>query len=242
MYAQLVHFLNTEQYIAPMLDQIVNARPLYHYNAITVDIRPPHHTLDHDNENIHINFINSLLSSNDPNSIQKGIFCTVYWAFINRNHGNAIQRSNEVNQNLPNNFQNIINDIKRHIVQEDYSQALQITIQLNGIGYSTGTKIVTFLNPNNCGVLDSVIANKVNLENLNFDGNNNLFTGIGMANGYITNSNNNIELYQRYCSWLSITSHFVNKQLRVNNWRAIDIERALYAIALDANNQLLMAA
>lgn len=115
-----------------------------------------------------------------------------------------------------------------HIRADQYSEALKLLRHLPQLGIPFASKICTFLVPEKCGVIDSVIAEKYPAFGFSVTG-----------KGYVKNSSSNSNLYGSYCSFLQEQAEMLNLegeallwQDRDNvrrYWRAADVERALYS-------------
>jgi len=98
--------------------------------------------------------------------------------------------------------------------------------ELPGLQFAFASKVVAFLRPETCGVIDSIIAGKFNK------------FGFALAGKYVRNSRENGNRYDAYCDFLTNTAAGLNAQGEHlkwtdrdgarHEWRAIDIERAMY--------------
>lgn len=119
-----------------------------------------------------------------------------------------------------------IDDAAALIAANHYGDAARRLTDLPGIQFAFATKICAFLDPEKCGVADSLIARKY--PDFNF--------ALG-ANGYLTVGNR--AQYDQYCVCLQNTaralnaapapySHWTDRDGTPQRWRALDVERALY--------------
>lgn len=122
----------------------------------------------------------------------------------------------------------LIDNAAASIAANRYGEAVGILMGLPGIGFAFATKICAFLDPEKCGVADSLIASK--------------YPGFGFSVdrvGYITNTAANKTKYDQYCICLQTTalslnaapppcSNWTDRDGTSRPWRAIDVERALY--------------
>ena len=107
-----------------------------------------------------------------------------------------------------------------------FGDAVATLAELPGLQFAFASKVVAFLRPETCGVIDSVIARK--FTKLKF----------ALAGKYVRNNRQNISRYNAYCDFLTCTAAALNargKQLKWVDrdgaryeWRAIDVERAMY--------------
>ncbi len=121
-----------------------------------------------------------------------------------------------------------IDDAAALIAANQYGDAARRLTDLPGIQFAFATKICAFLDPEKCGVADSLIAGK--------------YPGFGFASngqGYITNTVGNSAQYDQYCVCLQDMARVLNaapapysnwtdRDGALQRWRAIDAERALY--------------
>lgn len=108
-----------------------------------------------------------------------------------------------------------------------YGEALKTLCELPGLQFAFGSKVAAFLSPENCGVIDSIIAEK--------------YPQFGFAvnaDGYIRKNNPNAGRYTKYCELLAETAASLNAggddmkwtdfDKTRHSWRAVDVERAMY--------------
>ena len=123
-------------------------------------------------------------------------------------------------------------DTDADTTQDDFTDSALLHLsQLPGLGFAFASKVCAFLAPDRCGVADSVIA-RANRE----------FNFLLGGDGFISKTRKNATAYDVYCVFLTERAEFLNSQgeglwwtdrdgARCR-WRAIDIERALYAPAV----------
>ena len=105
-------------------------------------------------------------------------------------------------------------------------QSIYTLCALPQIQFAFASKIAAFISPEKCGVIDSVIVEKMPS------------LGFALRDGYITNVKGNFPLYQSYCEYLQKTAlslsqqgdakRWLDRDGTPNAWRAIDVERAMY--------------
>lgn len=141
--------------------------------------------------------------------------------------GRAERMGGVVNFTLPE-VARSIDDAAALISANQYGDAAGRLMDLPGIQFAFATKICAFLDPEKCGVADSLIARK--------------YPGFGFASnrqGYITNTVGNRAQYDQYCVCLQDMardlnaapapySHWTDRDGTPQPWRALDVERALY--------------
>lgn len=108
-----------------------------------------------------------------------------------------------------------------------YGDALRHLAKLPQLNFAFASKVCTFLLPEQCGVIDSVIADAHPKLGFQVD-----------SEGYVRNNRTNATNYASYCEFLSREAQVLNisgptfmwvhldKSLCI--WRAVDIERAIY--------------
>ena len=183
--------------------------------------------------------INTLLFSENNYEVLTGYLSVIFWGFLGNskndsvNFGRAFAKVintgyiRNANGKESRDCEGVFNieekelkEIKAKIKtiislvkQRKYNEAVKKAITLKGLGFSFATKLIMFIDPDNCGVLDSVIAQKLT------------HVEILKTSGYITNSQENTEVYQKYCLWLQDTSKKIEENLLK---RAVDVERYLF--------------
>ncbi|EGH29587.1 MULTISPECIES: hypothetical protein [Pseudomonas syringae group] len=107
-----------------------------------------------------------------------------------------------------------------------YGEAISVLCALPQLKFAFASKIVAFLSPSTCGVIDSVIAKK----NPEF--------GFKMSGKYVSTASENFQHYEKYCALLfakaealndlGASARWVDRDGRSYPWRALDVERAFY--------------
>lgn len=120
-----------------------------------------------------------------------------------------------------------LRDARETIRDGRISEAIKTLCELPQLQMAFASKVCAFIAPDLCGVIDSVIAE--NHPCLEFD----------LRRGYITSTKDNRARYEQYCLWLQQRMSELNKDAQFSlwtdrdgqkrRWRAIDVERALYA-------------
>lgn len=108
-----------------------------------------------------------------------------------------------------------------------YGDALRLLVTLPQLQFAFASKVCAFLLPEQCGVIDSVIA--AAHQEFGFDVD---------RNGYVRTNSKNVRSYNQYCAFLSNKAQALNAmgpqfQWRdldgtLCRWRAADVERAMY--------------
>lgn len=121
-----------------------------------------------------------------------------------------------------------IDDAAASIAQNEYGYAVRTLAVLPGIGFAFATKICAFLDPERCGVADSVIAERHPDFGFALDAGQNIKNTVG-----------NRAQYDQYCVCLQdmardlnaappAYSNWTDRDGIKQCWRALDVERALY--------------
>lgn len=230
-------------------EQFLMARNAYGYPAVALNDAFEHldFSTTRDLEEHHYNL---LRSANDKKAIL-GYLSVVYWGHYSGKNGiprgsRALARVRLAHFGafrLRNGSRERINGVEDiglaacaqligraaiHVDAGRCGEALRTLCDLPGLQFAFASKVVAFLLPDRCGVIDSVIAEKC--------------PGLGFVvdrNGYIRNNGRNANAYETYCATL------VEKALALNalgekfqwtdrdgkkySWRAIDVERAIYS-------------
>ena len=122
----------------------------------------------------------------------------------------------------------IVSNSAQLIRRRRYGQAVRCLTSIPQLGFAFASKVCAFLSGDDCGVVDSVIAER--------------YPGFGFDvddNGYLRNNRLNAESYDKYCRFLRQQAAKLNDMgARLNwrdrdriryLWRAVDVERALYS-------------
>lgn len=107
-----------------------------------------------------------------------------------------------------------------------YGEAIRVLCALPQLKFAFASKIVAFVSPSTCGVIDSVIAEK----NPEF--------GFKLSGKYVSTALENFQHYEKYCAFLlakaealnelGTAAHWVDRDGQSYPWRALDVERAFY--------------
>lgn len=107
-----------------------------------------------------------------------------------------------------------------------YGEAIRVLCTLPQVKFAFASKIVAFISPSTCGVIDSVIAKK----NPEF--------GFKLSGKYVSAVLENFQNYERYCALLlekaealnefGPAAHWVDRDGQSHPWRVLDVERAFY--------------
>ena len=169
--------------------------------------------VEHDTQDALDTHHHELLTSDDDKDLIAGYLSVLYWGFLAYNPNLALTRVqhslHSITENgSPNDIIEAVRDGVRHAERLDFYTAVERFCTLPQISFSFATKLCAFSNPDNAGVLDSVI-------------NDHYAIGLKMN----SSSKVNRMTYQCYCELLTQKA----SQL---GCRAIYVERALYAAAL----------
>jgi len=113
-------------------------------------------------------------------------------------------------------------------------EALEALSSLPQLNFAFASKVCAFILPEECGVIDSVIA--AAYPQLGFERD---------PGGYVRKNKANAERYTKYCAFLAAEANRLNAKGREfmwrdldgarSPWRAVDIERAMYEARLAAD-------
>jgi Putative 8-oxoguanine DNA glycosylase OGG-like protein len=176
-----------------------------------------------------------LLNSPHSNDMVDGVVSVVYWGNFAASDGRftcyAWKRAGFIllgrgrkRHSKPTPIPDIASAVaaaRNHIVLSQYGNALDALMRIKFIGPSFASKIAAFLNPDHCGVLDKIISKRLQKSG------NALFRTIRMdAAGY--------DVWCRVCSNAAVDLNAIGSTWTDWDgtswpWRAIDVERAVFA-------------
>jgi len=200
------------------------------------------------------NHHNSLLLSKNDNDILLGIYSVMYWGYItsgakSRIRCNWLSVGNATNNQLSLKHMgktaaiDIIRNSESYLKNSKYSDALMEIRKLPHVGVSFGTKFLAFIDPENVGILDDKIT-----RHLASDSFSNILDKETIQNlkKPKNESVNNASIrYQAFCEALNQIKNRLNENsckwndlsgAKMNRFRAIDVERAFFAIAKQIDN------
>jgi hypothetical protein len=192
-----------------------------------------------------------LLRSNEDDCVLMGYLSVLYWGHYSGSNGRtnaaralskvrtAINGANFLHRGQPRRRRGLVDfapgeavglirQAIRLVDAGDFAGAIRVLCELPQLQFAFASKVVAFLAPDKCGVIDSVIARK--------------FTqyGFKLRAGYVSLVKENFEHYQRYCIALSTNasqrnekgegSYWRDRNGQAFPWRAIDVERAMYSL------------
>lgn len=173
-----------------------------------------------------------LLRCGDQSAVKRGYVSAVYWGrFASAAGRRNPQRAHAIATNANAAPQDVvackIETAIEAISQGNPSAAMAVLVNLPELGFAFATKVCAFAVPNLCGVADSVIAQRYPC------------FGFVTRDTYITATQRNFLRYQSYCDFLvtkakalnSLACTWFDKDGAPQNWRAVDVERALFASA-----------
>lgn len=107
-----------------------------------------------------------------------------------------------------------------------FGEAVRVLCALPQLQFAFASKVVAFLAPSTCGVIDSVIAQKHPI------------FGFKLNGKYVSIATENFQRYQTYCGMLlakaetlnelGTEAHWTDRDGQTYPWRALDVERAFY--------------
>ena len=169
--------------------------------------------IKHDTQDALDTHHHELLTSGNEGNLIAAYLSVLYWGFLAYNQDLALRRVQRAIRSMTENgsLNDIIEAVRdgvRHANEFDFYTAVERFCTIRQIGFSFATKLCAFSNPDNAGVLDSVI-------------NDHYAIGLNMN----SRSRVNRMTYQCYCELLT-------EKAQRFGCRAVDVERALYAAAL----------
>jgi hypothetical protein len=121
-----------------------------------------------------------------------------------------------------------------YLAASDFASAISAIQSIAYIGWSFASKVVAFLDPEHCGVLDSVVAGKLS------NSTHSALTNIGVgAQGF--------DQWCRVCVSAAQTlnvngAKWTDWDGAQHAWRAIDVERVVFACPVDPGSVIIWAA
>lgn len=179
-------------------------------------------------------YIGNLIHSSDYVEVLAGYLNVIFWGFLGNSKNNSVnlgrafgkavytgflvKGENLKGQIIASQIQleeifNCIQEIKHLVAERRFDEAVIKSTGLRGLGFSFATKLLMFIDPINCAVLDAVIARKMIGVRFSWD---------GVA---LSKRKPNPETYQAYCIWLHQTLQKI-EGMRLT--RAVDLERQLF--------------
>lgn len=177
--------------------------------------------------------LRGLLSSALAADVRHGYVNVVFWGFASGADGQSTiprararaQKAHEASNDAG--IADVVSKVRTALAAGDICWAVEQADALPQIGFSFATKICAFLDPEQCGVLDSVVARNA-LDKLQLKGTPR-FSG---KTSVISSNANNYSFYQEYCSALVEWAKKLNRAgSSLPRWRAVDVERALYVLS-----------
>lgn len=121
----------------------------------------------------------------------------------------------------------ILRSAKGQLKRSRIADAIRLLTTLPQVGFAFASKLCAFMEPDKCGVIDSVIQSSFPEFGFELD-----------SVGYVLNNSRNANLYEEYCRFLQRKAESLNRlgvRFRWRDragrswpWRAVDVERAMY--------------
>jgi hypothetical protein len=121
----------------------------------------------------------------------------------------------------------LIESVKTEVKNKQYDSAIAIATLLPQLGFSFASKLIMFIDPINCGVLDKVVSEKltsISLEKTTTKTKN------GIEQSYLKPSINNFLAYSEYCKWLQKIAPLIKDENNESLTRAVDVERFIFSL------------
>ncbi len=218
------------KHIAPDVSRLkgwsTSARPC---STSSVDVDRHHHAL--------------LWSTSESDQIT-GLLSVQFWGFYSgadgrHRSGRALARAKQVINGKKNSKRTPLDEIldrfgsvRTLVTQEKFGDAILDAMKLPGFGMSFASKLVAFLCPEKAGVYDSVVAALIHQ-------NQRLFPpGLWTDLKSLARKQEKKDVYEKWCHFCSNTAERLNHDRSVwmdwdgikHPWRAVDVERAIFAI------------
>ncbi|MET4843685.1 hypothetical protein [Bradyrhizobium japonicum] len=189
------------------------------------------------------NFHSALLASDDPQELLHGLLSVVFWGYVSGTDGNirearALKRTcwhlrGKANSSPQMPLEIILHlENARELLEEaQIGDALIEVMRIKFLGMAFGSKVLAFMNSKVAAVYDEVIS-------LRLEGHSNP-TLSRLANGVkLTRKVDQANLYADWCGWCFEKARTINAAGVLwrdwngadNAWRAVDAERAFYAL------------
>lgn len=174
---------------------------------------------------------NTLLNSDSHFDIRLGIASVIYWGtYFNKgvpNPGLAESRTKKF-LNIKQNVREPLLNAKNYLLNENFGMALHEIVKIKRLGIAFGSKVLSFMSPDKVGVYDVHISRYFNEPNLAMD-----------SKGYL--SQRKRDVYDNFCMYLNNEVYRLNSEQggwierdgQVHTWRAVDVERACFYMALN---------
>jgi hypothetical protein len=187
-------------------------------------------------------YIHQRLWCNDPETAVLGYLGVIYWGHysgadttklrpkraLSRAHLalHGIRRSNlrSIRRIGVRRAADVLTEARELAYSGELARAIAALLQLPQLGMAFASKVCTFMAPDRCAVIDSIIVDR------------HRHFGFTLRGDYVANTKSNIARYERYCRHLQERAELANAQGqkwtdrdgKQYSWRAVDIERAMY--------------
>lgn len=184
------------------------------------------------------NNIKLKFESNEPIEIIEAYLSIIFWGHLSTSKNDGKTNPKRALTKLPKIFKNngdidiavinfvqtLIKSVLNEVSNKNYDSAVAIATLLPNIGFSFATKIIAFMNPEDCGVLDSKIAEKLGLIDTQLEVQKS-------KNGIILKSTlTNFIFYKKYCAKLNeIAEKSIDSEGKYKI-RSVDVERFIFTL------------
>ena len=191
-------------------------------------------------------FHSSLLNSNQDNDILHGLVSVVFWGNASGTDGRinapfALERAHCLLRGkrgrAPTNSGETISILReaRNLAQTGkIAEGLRIAMNIKFLGMAFASKVLMFTNPSNAAVYDKVISIRLKeykdpqLQEL----------AVNTLGAWAAKKAEQANKYERWCAWCTAKANVLNRaELKwldwdgsETPWRAVDVERAFYAL------------
>lgn len=189
------------------------------------------------------NFHSALLTSDNAQDLLHGLLSVVFWGYVSGTDGNireerALKRTcwhlnGRINSppQLPQEIIFHLRNARAALEKAQVGDALIEVTRVKFLGMAFGSKVLTFMNTRVAAVYDEVIS-------LRLEGNPNPALNKLAKGVKLTRKADQANLYAEWCGWCRQKADALNKvgaswrdwNGTDNAWRAVDAERAFYAL------------
>lgn len=192
-------------------------------------------------------FHHGLLNSDRDDDLMHGLLSVVFWGFASGTDGRvhsmfALAKSRTILYGKKNVSRQKAEQIIEHLRKSRefletsrIADALQEAKRIRFLGMSFASKVLTFMNPNTAAVYDGVISNMLKMHSSSdLKG---LFVPTKMTVSQKGRKHQG-DTYEKWCRWCLKTAEALNASAmkwtdwngEEYDWRAVDVERALFAL------------
>lgn len=195
------------------------------------------------------NYHHSLLTSSNDQEILVGFLSVIFWGYISGADGvvrkaRALSKVRAFRDGIKgksptpkSDLISIIKTAREFVGMNDLKNALHELMKIKYLGMSFSSKIIMFMDPDKSAVYDSIIASQLESD-LNLD-----FLYINTTGSSKKHKINQSKTYKMWCDFCRDTAILLNEKNaqwidwngKCENFRAVDVERAFFALGKHIN-------